>query len=419
MPSFTLFAASRVTYGTGNTMLQALLLWQVYQISDSAVSLALLGLARLIPTLILCLIGGAVADSYNRRNIVMAAQCIPLVFATTMGVASLEGWISVELLYVFSAALGVTSAFEAPARNALLPGIVPPQSFPAAVSVMSTLQTLASITGPVLAGALIALVNEGPADFVFTGLATAAILTLSFVRYREDGLKRKAVSWQSVTEGVHFVRRNQVLLGAMSLDLFAVIFGGVKALLPVYATDILHGGPAAFGFLEASFEAGAFLMSLYLLRSKPVARTGRAVIWTVAAFGLGTMLFGISRNLYLSLAIYLLIGAADQLSAVMRETTVQMATPDELRGRVSAVDQVFSNSSNQLGAVESGFVAATAGATFAVVSGGAGTLAVVGFIAWRLRALYDYVVPQFIVHPVKHEEGARREALAVAAGGDD
>jgi MFS family permease len=404
MPSFTLFAASRVTYGIANTMLQALLLWQVFEISDSALSLALLGLARLIPTLLLCLIGGAVADSYNRRNIVMAAQCIPLVLAATMGVATLEGWISVELLYVFSAALGVTSAFEGPARNALLPGIVPPQSFPAAVSVMSTLQTLGSITGPVLAGALIASVNEGPTYFVFTGLASVAIVTLSFVRYRESGLRRKAVTWQSVTEGVHFVRRNQVLLGAMSLDLFAVIFGGVKALLPVYATDILHGGPTAFGLLEASFEAGAFAMSLYLLRSKPVARTGRAVIWTVAAFGLGTMLFGLSRNFYLSLAIYLLIGAADQLSAVMRETTVQMATPDELRGRVSAVDQVFSNSSNQLGAVESGFVAATMGATFAVVSGGAGTLAVVGIIAWRLRALYDYVVPQFVVHEVRENE---------------
>ncbi len=416
MPSFALFAGSRVTYGIGNTMLQALLLWQVFEITGSAVSLAFLGLARLIPTLLFCLIGGAVADSFNRRNIVMAAQCIPFVLATTMGVATLEGWISVGLLYVFSAALGVTSAFEGPARNALLPGIVPPQSFPAAVSVMSTLQTFGSITGPVLAGLLIATVDEGPTYLVFSALAAIAITTLSFVRYRETAFAKRAVSWQSVTEGVTFVRNKQVLLGAMTLDLFAVIFGGIKALLPVYATEILDGGPTAFGLLEASFEAGAFLMSVYLLRSKPVARTGRAVIWTVAAFGLGTIFFGLSRNLYLSLAIYLLIGAADQLSAVMRETTVQMATPDELRGRVSAVDQVFSNSSNQLGAVESGFVAATMGATFAVVSGGAGTLAVVGLIAWRLRALYDYVVPQFVVH---HEPQITRHTVAVSARVDD
>jgi MFS family permease len=161
-------------------------------------------------------------------------------------------------------------------------------------------------------------------------------------------------------------------------------------------------------------------MSLYLLRGKPIAATGRTLIWTVAAFGVGTILFGFSRNLYLSLAVYLLIGAADQLSVVMRDTTIQLATPDELRGRVSAVDQVFSNSSNQLGAVESGFVAATMGATFAVVSGGAGTLAVVGLIAWRLRALYDYDVPQLVVHSGVQERSTQEpEPAAVSTGANN
>jgi MFS family permease len=273
---------------------------------------------------------------------------------------------------------------------------VRPETFANAVNITQTMQSLAFVTGPTLGGALIAVAGVGAGYAVFTGLSVASLLTMSFVRYRPLEMPKRALSLEAIKEGVRFVRQRQELLGAMTLDMFAVIFGGVKALMPVYAVDVLHVGATGYGILQASFEVGAFAASFVLLMRRPIERTGLALIWSVVLFGAATIVFGLSRNFYLSVLVYTLIGAADQVSVVMRSTTIQLATPDDLRGRVSAVNQVFIQSSNQLNAVESGLVASLTNAVFAVVSGGFGTLAVVGLVAWRMPALRRYRVPRYV-----------------------
>jgi MFS family permease len=376
-------------------MLQTVMLWQVYQISDSALYIGLTGLARLIPALALTLIGGAAADSYNRRTIIMVTQTIPVVCGLVLGISTLGGWISLGLIYGLIVVMGMAASFEGPARVAILPAIVRPETFQNAVVVNSTTQSFAFVTGPAMGGVLIAVIGVGSTYGVFCVLGVISLVAMSLVRYhRPMEASGRGITVTAIKEGVNFVRANQVLLGAMALDLFAVIFGGVKALMPIYAEDILEVGPTGFGLLNASFEVGAFLTSFVMVLRPPVMRTGRALIWTVALFGVGTIIFGISRNFYLSLAVYALIGASDMVSVVMRSTTIQLATPDALRGRVSAVNQVFIQSSNQVNTLYSGVVAAATNATFAVVSGGFGTLLTVGLVGWRLPKLYAYQIPR-------------------------
>ncbi|MPZ49511.1 MAG: MFS transporter [Dehalococcoidia bacterium] len=393
-PNFLLFTSSRTFYGIGVTMLQTVMLWQVYEISDSPLALGLTGLARLIPSLIFTLIGGAAADSYNRRNIVLATQTVPIVCGVVLALATIDGWVTLGLIYGLVVAMGVAASFEGPARVAILPAIVRPETFANAVTVTSTLQSFAFVAGPALGGIFIAVIGVGGSYGVFVALAIMSVLTMALLRYVEPPKGAGGVTIAAIKEGVVFVRANQVLLGAMALDMFAVIFGGVKALLPIYASDILEVGPKGFGLLNASFEIGAFLMSFVLLVRPPTERSGRALIWAVVIFGAVTVLFGFSRNFYLSLVLYALIGASDMISVVMRSTTIQLATPDALRGRVSAVNQVFIQSSNQMNTLYSGIVASVTNATFAVVSGGFGTLFTVGLIGWRLPKLYSYRIPK-------------------------
>ncbi len=372
------------------TLLQAVMAWQVYEISHSALYLGFLGLIRFGPALGVSLVGGAVADSYNRRNIVMGAQCLPLACSTLLLAATLSDWVSLGLIYGFVLVIGLASAFENPARVALLPTLVPPEMFANAVTVNSTVQTLGAVTGPTLAGLVIATAGVGAAYGVHAGLIAGSLASLLFVPYRQTSGPRRSVSLQAIREGIAFVRRRQVLIGAMTLDMFAVVFGGASALLPIYATKVLDVGPRGYGLLTASFQIGAFLMAGVLVLRPPIEDMGRALLAAVFCFGAGTIAFGLSRSFPVSLGAYMFIGMADQVSVVARNTTIQLSTPDELRGRVSAVSQVFIGASNQLGAAESGFVAALTSATFAVVSGGIGCLAVLGAVAVRLPELRSY-----------------------------
>lgn len=388
--NFVLFASSRLLYAIGATMLQSVILWHVYELSGSPLSLGLVGIARLVPALSLSLFAGAVADSYSRRNIIMVTQMVPFLCAIVLAVSTLGGWVSLELIYGIVVIMGTGAAFEGPARAAILPAIVKPEVFPNAVTFTQTLQQLAFVSGPAVGGGLIALSGVGACYVVFTFLSFGAIVFMSLIKYRTMAAQKRAMSLEAIKEGVRYVRGRQELLGAMTLDMFAVIFGGVKALMPVYAVDVLHVGATGYGVLAASFEVGAFAASFLLLMRPPIQRPGLAMLWTVLAFGVGTIAFGLSRNIYLSAFIYMLIGASDQISVVMRSTTIQLSTPDELRGRVSAVNQVFIQSSNQLNAVESGLVASITSAVFAVVSGGFGTLAVVAAVWWKMPGLARY-----------------------------
>jgi MFS family permease len=371
------------------TLIQAAVAWQVYAISNSALQLGLIGLVRFVPALGMSLIGGAVADSYNRRNIILISQLVPLTVALVMFAAIASGRVTLALLYAVVLVTGLASAFEQPARQAILPAIVPPYLFARAVAINSTMQALAFATGPTVAGAAIASVGIAAAYVAygaFVLLSMTAMVWVPAVRSQS----RSGVGWNAIREGLHFVWSRPVLLGAMTLDMFAVIFGGARALLPIYATDILDAGAFGYGLLYAASEVGALLMSILLLVLPSIDRIGRALLLSVAAYGIATMAFGLSRSFVLSLIAFTAVGMADQVSVIMRTMTIQFLTPDELRGRVSAVNSIFISASNQLGAVESGFVAALTNATFSVVSGGLGCLAVVGIVAARVPALRNY-----------------------------
>ncbi|MCX7618540.1 MFS transporter [Tepidiforma sp.] len=389
-PSFAAYAAARLAAAVAMTLLNAAILYHVYQLTGSAFQLAFIGLARFLPSLGLTLVGGAVADSRNRKVIVMAALAVPAAASATLFAATAGGAVSAPLIYALVLCVAVAAAFENPARQALLPQLVTPETFPNAIVVSSTIQSLGFVTGPALAGLCIALAGVEAAYAVHAVLVLLAIGLTALLRPRPVAGPRRAVSLAAIREGLEFVIRRQPIVGAMTLDMFAVIFGGAQALLPIYATDILGVGGVGYGILAASLEAGALLMSVCLIFLPPIRPAGRVLLVTVALFGLGTILFGLSRNFYLSVATYAAIGMADQVSVVLRQTIIQLATPDDLRGRVSSVNMLFIGASNQLGAVESGLVAGLTNATFAVVSGGIGTLAVVAIVAARLPGLRRY-----------------------------
>jgi MFS family permease len=389
IPAIRAFVLSRTAGSTSVTLIQAAVAWQVYAISNSALQLGLIGLVRFVPALGMSLIGGAVADSYNRRNIILISQLVPLTVALVMLAAIASGRVTLALLYAVVLVTGLASAFEQPARQAILPAIVPPYLFARAVAINSTMQALAFATGPTVAGAAIASFGIAAAYIAygtFVLLSMTAMVWVPAVRSQS----RSGVGWNAIREGLHFVWSRPVLLGAMTLDMFSVIFGGARALLPIYATDILDAGAFGYGLLYAASEVGALLMSILLLVLPSIDRIGRALLLSVAAYGIATMAFGISRSFVFSLIAFTAVGMADQVSVIMRTMTIQFLTPDELRGRVSAVNSIFISASNQLGAVESGFVAALTNATFSVVTGGLGCLAVVGIVAARVPALRNY-----------------------------
>jgi hypothetical protein len=286
--------------------------------------------------------------------------------------------------------VAAAAAFESPARTALLPQLVERRLFPAAVTVHSAIQMAAFVTGPVLMGFALDLGGIALPYALHAALMAAGLAAMALVRPVGAAAPRGRVRWDSIVEGLRFVRGQPVVLGCMTLDMFAVLFAGATALLPIYATDILQVGPRGYGLLASSLEIGAVAAAIAMMALPPVRRTGLALIWAVAGFAVSTIVFGLSRFYPLSLAAYMAAGMADYLSVVMRGTAIQLSTPDELRGRVSAVNLIFIGASNQLGAAESGFVAALTTPTFAVTSGGAGALLVAILVAWKNPALRRY-----------------------------
>ena len=418
--NFSIYAGGRLASTMAMTLLNAAIAWQVYEISGSAFQLAMLGLARFLPSLGLSLVGGAVADGHDRRRIVMIAQAAPLAASTALFLATRAEMAELPLFYAVVLVVALASAFENPARQAMLPQVVKKETFANAIVVSSTIQSLGFVSGPALGGLMIASTGVDGAYLVHMVLIATSIGALAVLKLRPPEGERRRVSIEAIKEGVRFVWHRQVLLGAMTLDMFAVIFGGATALLPIYAKDILKVGPGGYGLLSASLEAGALIMAVALIFLPPIKQAGRALLITVALFGIGTIVFGFSRSFPLSLATYMFIGMADQISVVLRQTTIQLSTPDELRGRVSSVNMLFIGASNQLGAVESGLVAAATTATFAVVSGGIGCLAVVGAVAWRLPGLRQYrITPQATLTSSPVSIATMAAAAAVVPSSED
>ena len=389
---FRLYLVSRFCTATAMTMLRAAIGWHIFELSHSAFHLGLVGLVQFIPAVSLSLVGGAVADAHDRRRVMMLAQAAALACSALLFTVTYLGLAKLVVLYFAVCGIAAAMAFDSPSRAALLPSLVDRETFPRAVTIASTNQALAFVTGPALGGVIIAAAGVQAVYACHALLVVASVLTLSGLRVRHTDDARRAITWQAIRDGLAFVRSQPVILGCMTLDMFAVIFGGASALLPIYANEILHVGPHGYGLLTSSLEIGALTMSLLLWLLPPIRRSGRALVFAVIAYGCATIVFGLSRSFPLSLAAYLAVGLADQVSVIMRSTMIQLATPDALRGRVSSVNFIFIGASNQIGAVESGFVAAATNATFAVVSGGIGTLLVVAAVALLLPELRRYRV---------------------------
>jgi MFS family permease len=365
------------------------ILWQVYAISHSTLSLAIVGLVGFVSALLSSLIGGVVVDAYDRRVVLFISQIVPGLASLGMLAAIATDHVSLESIYAVVLVTGLASSFEYPARQAILPAIVPRGLFTRALTINSALSSVTSVTGPALGGLLIALGGIGHAYAIHALLIGVSLITL--VPLHIPPMKGAGrIELAAIREGLAFVWHRPVLLGAMSLGMFAVLFGGARALLPVYAVDVLHADALGYGVLSASLEAGTLAIAVILIVLPTTTNSGRILLLSVAAFGLATVVFGASRSLPLSIVAYGLVGMADQVSMVMRQNTIQLSTPDALRGRVTAVNSVFISASNELGALESGLVASATNAVFAVISGGLACLVVVGLIAWRVPALRRY-----------------------------
>ncbi|MCC6764662.1 MAG: MFS transporter [Deltaproteobacteria bacterium] len=388
--SVAVYLGSRFCAGTAMMMLRASIAWHVFDLTRSPFHLGLIGLVQFLPAFALTLVAGALADSVDRRRIMMTAQILTLAAGLVLVVATARGTVTLGLLYGIVAAAAIATAFDSPARMAFLPSLVPRIAFPRVATIASTNQALAFATGPALGGLLIADLGIGAAYGAYVVLIAIALALLALLPSPPTAPSGRGVTRAVIREGVRFVRSRPVILGCMTLDMFAVIFGGATALLPIYATEILHVGPRGYGLLSSALEMGALLTSLVLIARPPIRHAGRALLIAVGVYGVATIVFGFSRSFPLSLAAYVLVGVADQVSVVMRSTAIQLSTPDELRGRVSAVNLLFIGASNQLGAAESGFVAAATSATFAVVSGGVASLLVLGVVAWRIPQLRGY-----------------------------
>lgn len=350
--------------------------WLVYDRTRNPFDLGLVGLFQFLPMLVLTFVAGQVADQFDRRKIGLICQLIEAVTMVVVALGVLGGWLPVWGIFAAVAVMGAAQAFERPTMAALLPAIVPGGQLPAAIATSTSVMQSAMMLGPATGGLLYGLAPVAPfiASALFFILASVNVSMLPKPA-RVEG--RPPVTLQSVFAGVAFIRSKPVMLATISLDLFAVLLGGATALLPVYARDILNAGPWALGLLRMSPAMGAVAMSLVLARFPLKRRVGVTMLWAVAIFGAATVVFAFSTNIALSVAMLLTLGAADTVSVVVRSSLVQLLTPDEMRGRVNAVNSLFIGTSNQLGEFESGIAAGLLGPVAAVAFGGLGTIAVV------------------------------------------
>ena len=348
--------------------------WSVYELTGSAFDLGLVGLVQFLPKVLLTLWAGAVADRLDRRQIAWVCTAIQLITCGLLAWWSGLGWLSREAIFGLIAIIGAARAFEMPTMQSMLPNIVEGAAFPRALSLSTAAIQIAIIGGPALAG-LVFLTGVTNVYIVATCFFAIACCMMRLMPLLPPRISTK--SSDSLWAGLQFIAAKPVILGAISLDLFAVLLGGATAMLPIFAKDILRVGPTGLGLLQASPAIGALAMTWYLSRNPLKRRVGRSLFVSVAIFGAGTILFALSTSFWFSLTMLVTLGAADCISVVIRQSLVQLETPDDMRGRVSAVNSVFIGASNQLGEFESGTAAALLGTVPSVVAGGIGTLLIV------------------------------------------
>lgn len=374
-----LFWCARVSTTLAFQMQAVAVGWQGYELTRSAFYLGLVGLAQFLPMFLLTLAVGHVADRHDRRLVARVCQIVEGVTAGTLALGSASGWLSKESLLGIVFVAGAARAFEGPTMQALVPGLVPAPLIPRAAAWAAAANQTATILGPALGGVLYA---AGPTTVYATAsiLFLAAHLFIALIRIERAAPSRELVSLESLLAGIAFIRSRPAILGAISLDLFAVLLSGATALLPVYARDLLGTGPWGLGLLRSAPAIGALSISVFLAHHPLQRRVGRVMFGAVGIFGVATIVFAVSTLFVLSLGMLVVLGAADVISVVIRNSFVQIETPDEMRGRVSAVNSMFIGSSNQLGEFESGVTAALFGVVPAALIGGVGTILVM--IIW-------------------------------------
>jgi MFS family permease len=382
-PGFGLFLSARWFTIASLEMQSVAVGWQIYEITHRQIDLGLVGLAQFIPGILLFLVSGQTADRFERRKVLFACYAGFSICSGLLFFISTHGFRSVYSIYSVMLLLGVVRSFNGPATRAILPQFVPEEHLPNAVAWGSTTFQSATILGPSIGG-LVYAASHGPLAVyaISATLSAAAMISMLGVRPKSKPRPREPVTSKTVLAGLGYIWKKKIILGLISLDLFAVLLGGSVALLPAYAHDILKTGPWGLGFLRCAQGVGAAAMAIFFAYRPLRRRTGATMLWCVAGFGIFTILFGISRNFYFSLFALVLVGATDMVSVIIRGVMIQVATPDEMRGRVNAVDMVFIGASNELGWFESGATAQWLGNVPAVVLGGVGTLLVTAIWAW-------------------------------------
>ncbi len=393
---FRFFCLAVFLGSIGEQMLSVAIGWELYERTNSALALGFVGLAQVLPVIVLSLPAGHIVDRANRKRIVLLARCV--LFLSILGLAFLS-YTHGPLLPIYGCLvlIGCAEAFSSPASSAMLSQVVPGDAYQSAVTWESSSWQLASMMGPALGGLIIAIFHSATPVYLIDAVALmVVILCVALIRGKQPVVQpSEKTTLHSLMEGLTFLRRTQVILASITLDLFAVLLGGATTLMPIYARDILHVGPSGLGFLQAAPSVGALAMTLCLAHLPPFKRAGRTLLLAVAMFGLATCIFGLSHIFWLSLFMLLILGATDNISVVIRSTLLLTRTPEAMRGRVSSVNTLFISMSNQLGGFESGMAAQLLGPVAAVSVGGVGTILVVVLVAalWpemrRLGALSE------------------------------
>jgi len=373
--SFVLFLLSRSLSRFSSQIAAVAIGWQIYELTGSAFDLGMVGLVQFLPTALLVFVAGHAADRFERKRVVQLCQLAEALTALFLAWSTYAGWLNEVQIFIATFIIGIAGAFESPATAALLPLITPQGSLQRATAISSGAAQIATITGPALGGLAFVFAPSLPYAIIVAFWLLGAILTGGIHAMQQTAPKEDA-SPADLFAGVRFIRNNPAILGTISLDLFAVLLGGVTALLPIYARDILETGPLGLGILRAAPAVGALLTTIALARHSISRRVGMRMFQAVIIFGAATVAFALSHWMWLSVLALAILGAADTVSVVIRFSLVQLATPDDMRGRVGAVNFLFINASNQLGQFESGITAALFGTVPAAVLGGVGTIAI-------------------------------------------
>ena len=393
---FTLLWIGQLLSFSGSRMQTAAILWHVSLLADPSrkgLALGLVGAAQVVPIIVFAMLSGVVADALDRRKVMLVTQSVLAVFAATLAVLTFGGLSSLWPIYLLAALSSAAASFDGPARQALIPSLVPREDLSSAISLNTLMFQIASVVGPTLAGLVIAGAGIGwvYAANAVSFLMVIVALLLMRVRPRVGLPESVTITWAAAKEGLHFVFSQPIVRSTMLLDFIATFFASATALLPIFAQDILRVGARGYGWLYAAPSIGAVVAGFITAHTVDrIERRGAVLLWSVAAYGAATVVFGLSRSFALTLLCLAGVGAADTVSTVIRNIIRQLETPDELRGRMTGVNMMFFMGGPQLGELEAGVTAQFLGATFSVVSGGLGCLAATGAVAWREQRLRQY-----------------------------